>query len=157
MITAYGAFPAAPALRWPADGPLQQPGSYLDYTYLANAESRYGTDPIIAASLAVQPSGAGEMVPAALTVAGSVVTVWMDGGVAGRRYLVMLILTTLSGRVAEIPISLLVDPTLGVQPPPRAPSAGFGTPVVWAAGLLDSSGNVLFDSSGNIAIGSQAA
>jgi hypothetical protein len=133
-FSSYGAFPAAPTLQWPDDGPLQQPGDFLDYSYVAYHETDLGTDPIVSAELAVKPSGSGEMTPSDLTVSGTTVTVWMAGGVAGRRYVVRLTLVTASGRIFDVPIGMLVDPTLAVLPLPTAPSNDFGTVITWPGG-----------------------
>jgi len=116
---------------WPVDGPLQQPDSDLDYSYIADIETQSGADPLAAVSVSVAPSGTGEVTPHSLSVSGNEVIVWMAGGVAGRRYQVKLRMTTAAGRVFERIITLPIDPSLAVYPLPTPPSAGFGIALSW--------------------------
>jgi hypothetical protein len=133
-FSAYGTMPGPPSLQWPAYGPLQQSGSYENYNYVASVETSAGADPIVSASLSIAPSGAGEMICDRLSVVGQIVTAWLRGGVAGRRYKVNLVLTTTSGLIFPVLISVPIDPTLATWPLPAAPSAGFGAAITWTTG-----------------------
>lgn len=113
--------------------PNIEPSEYSSYTYDATAAVTYGgvVDPIVAMSVSTDPSGAGEASVASLSLYGSVVTAWINGGVAGRRYIHQLVLTTQSGRVIPILIGQVCDPLLEAMPVPPAPIAAFGAPVPW--------------------------
>lgn len=132
-FSAYGTLPGPP-LQWPAYGPLQQPGSYENYAYVATVETLAGADPIVSASLALAPSGTGEMICDTLQVVGDTVIAWMRGGVAGRKYTVVLVLTMLSGVIIPVPITMQIDPFSASWPPIAPPSPGFGTPITWTSG-----------------------
>jgi hypothetical protein len=136
---------------WPSSGPLQAPDSDLDYSYDATIETQDGADPIVEASIAVQPSGAGDVSAHDFSVAGSVLTVWMRGGVAGRRYRVRLEFATASGRAFERIIMLPIDPILATFPVPTVPSTAFSDPLTWTplGQARDSDGNLVVDSDGN--------
>lgn len=136
-----------PPLHWPAFGPLQQPDSYIDYSYVATQETQGGLDPITSASLSVAPSGAGELQPGFLSASNTTVTAWMNGGVPGRVYQVRLELMTEAGRVFEVLIRMEIDRALMAWPPIEPPSLDFGPAITLV-------GSPLFDfaSSGYIAL-----
>ena len=62
---------------------------------------------------------------------GDLVTAWMQGGVAGRVYLVVLSIATESGQLFQIPIRMPIDPALAVYPLPDPPTTDFGPAVSW--------------------------
>lgn len=156
-FSVYGTMPAPSVLRWPPYGPMQQPGGYENYTYIASAETSAGTDPIVSASLSIAPSGSGEMVCDTLYVVGQTVTAWLRGGVAGRRYKVSLILTMSSGLIIPVPIVVPIDPTLAVWPLVAAPSSGFGTPITWASGGTATGASFAVVATGLVATGTNRA
>jgi hypothetical protein len=116
-----GVFTPAPAATWP----IKQPDSFLDYSY--NAVADLGTDTLSAVTLAVAPSGSGELVASQLSFSGTVITAWLAGGVPGRSYVVKITGTCTTGRVFEWLVGLNVDPVLASFPLAAPPSTGFGT------------------------------
>lgn len=145
----YGVSPVQPSLRWP----MAEPDEALDYSLDVSALLSDVGDTIASASLAVSPSGAGELAASDLTVAGGIITGWLSGGVAGRRYTARIEAVT-GTRTFEWLVGLRIDPALATYPLAAAPSSGFGTVLTWNAspqtGLQDSAGNVLHDSAGNV-------
>jgi hypothetical protein len=119
------------ALQWPAYGPLQQPQSNLWYTYVANGETGNNADPLASVAVSVAPSGVGEVTIGGLTVSGDSINVRMIGGVAGRFYIVKLVIVTQSQQTFEALISLPMDRTLAPYPLPVPPNLGFGTATNW--------------------------
>jgi hypothetical protein len=131
----YGILPVA-QLRWPPEGaPTQFPDSYLDYAYDAAGETNNGDDPITEVAVSSKPSGAGETVPDRIAVQGDAITVWMDGGFAGRVYDVKITITLLSGRVFTKIIRFPIDPSLATWPLTDPFSDDFGTPITWQLGI----------------------
>lgn len=134
-VLAFGyTTPILPDLYWPNI----EVGEHADFTYDAYADVVIGgiIDPVISASFATNPSGAGEIVASNLTVTvigKSVnVTVWLSGAtVPGRTYVHRLTITTLQGRTLVFLIGQVVDPVLAIPPVPPAPSPAFGTAVSW--------------------------
>jgi hypothetical protein len=131
----YGVFALGPTLTWP----VKEPDAYLDYSYDASDDvgsaaigtSSVSTDAIGTFSVSIAPSGAGELVADNLSISGSVITLWLAGGVAGRDYVVKIDGTCQSGRVFSWCIGLAMDPLLARYPLAVPPSAGFGAPVSW--------------------------
>ena len=127
----YGVTGFAAPLAWPTKGP----DAVLDYAYdFAPDMAENPGDTIVAASIAVQPSGVGEITINSIVIAGTILTVWLSGGVSGRRYLFKLIATTDSTpqpRRLEVDIMLLIDPLLATPPLSAPPSNGFSAPVTW--------------------------
>jgi hypothetical protein len=74
---------------------------------------------------------------AALSLTSTSLVVWLTGGVSGRYYWIKIDVTTLDTlsvtRTYEWLIGMTVDPELAPAAPTMPPSAGFGTPVTWAA------------------------
>jgi hypothetical protein len=121
-------------LQWPE----KQPGSVLDYSVDLSGEIEPG-DTIVSVSAMIRPSGPDELAIGgraqgdSLYATGSVVTIWLQGGVPGRHYLVRLLVTMTSGRVFDIMVVLAISDVLAVTPRPPAPITGFSTAVVWQA------------------------
>lgn len=114
--------------------PEKSPSSVYEYGYDAIADIRApdGTiDAIVSASIAVKPSGAGELVVSAVNVQNTIISFWISGGVAGRTYIVKLLFTTISAQTYEIDLGLVVSALLAANPVPPPPAFGFGTPAVW--------------------------
>ena len=140
---------ALPALWWPTAEPAD------DLDYYADATAPLAGDTIISASLAIQPSGTGEMQPADLSVVGSVIGVWLAGGVPGRTYTAQIVARTEVGRTFVWLIGIVCDPLLASFPIPTAPSPGFGPAVTWNNGggvadaLLGADGMYLLGADGD--------
>ena len=91
------------------------------------------TDPIIAATLSISPSGAGEMYPTAIVVTPTTVVATMTSGVAGRTYTAIITLTTQSGQTTVMLVSVYVSPVINsVWPPFDPPYWVAGSPVTWS-------------------------
>lgn len=112
-------------------------GETATFTYDATADVTNNgvVDPIVSATFATMPSGAGELVASSLTVASAngvwLLTVKLSGGVAGRTYTHKLTFTTQGGQVLPILIGQVCNPVLAVPPIAPAPSPFFGTPTNW--------------------------
>lgn len=141
----YGVCPVQPSLGWP----MAQPDEVLDYSLDVSALLSDVDDTITSASLAVSPSGAGELTASALAVQGGVITVWLADGVAGRRYLIRVEAITAGGRTFEWLIGLSIDPALATWPPTAAPSPAFGTVLTSGGASLDFSNP---DNSGQLGV-----
>ena len=124
----YGTMPLGPLNMWPT----AQPGAFLDYA--ADVSALLNDETITAASLTVSPSGAGELIPAFLSVSGCLVSWWGWGGVPGRHYTVRIMLQTSAVRTIVFTVGLLIDPLLAPYPIPPAPVPGPGTPLIWSEG-----------------------
>ena len=105
--------------------PVQEYGEIKQY---ALDVTDHISSPISAASASVQPSGSGEMQISDLTVVGGVLTVTLDGGVAGRTYIIRIIYNTATDQEVWL-ICISVDCRLEVYPPIVPPSPFFGSPV----------------------------
>lgn len=90
-------------------------------------------DTIVSAQASVAPSGAGELVPSALAVSGSVITLKLTGGYAARRYSVKIQCTTNNARVFVFDVYLDISTILATATSPPPTSYGFGTPVNWSS------------------------
>ena len=117
----YGTFATTPAQTWP----MKEPDATLDYSYDGSAD--VGTDTLTGVAVSIAPSGTGELAASSVSRAGSVVTIWLAGGVAGRSYVVKIAGTCASGRLFEWPVGIAVDPVFASYPLTAPPSAGFGT------------------------------
>ena len=122
----YGVLPVLPLRRWPTKGP----DAVLDYVWNMCADL---TDPVTllvdaptAVSVSVQPSGPGELVASRLSVSGTLMVVWLSGGVPGRDYTVNIEATTAAARTYQWDVGLLCDPTFAVFPLAPPPSTGPG-------------------------------
>lgn len=142
-----------PSLRWPMAGPDE----VLDYSLDVSALLSDGADTIASATLAVAPSGSGELTAAALSVIGGVITGWLGPGVAGRNYLVRVVALTLGGRAIERFVGLRVNPELATYPLPAAPNSGFGTPLAWNSGAIVTGAPLGLVATGLIATGTNQA
>lgn len=116
-------------LRWP----VKAPGATLDYSLNLAAPLADIADVIVSASVAVSPSGSGELAIGGLACAGAVLTATLSGGVPGRNYSVRFDVQTAGGDDLEYTLGLLIDPSLAAFPLPTPPGAGFGTAVTWTA------------------------
>ncbi len=139
IVVGSGAVPSltygvlAQQLRWP----VAEPGASLDYSLDLTAPLADIADTIVSASVAVSPSGAGEMAVLGLTVTGALLTAILAGGVPGRNYKIKVDVTTGGGDVFEYYVGLLVDQSVATMMPPLAPpNPGFGTAVTWSAAPL---------------------
>jgi hypothetical protein len=107
------------------------PSDALDYAIDATAAIQ--GDLIASLSVAIAPSGAGELTVSAASAILNVVSFTLSGGTAGRLYAVRLDVVTELGRtfswLAYLPVT---DATATNVPPPPAPVADFGTPATWA-------------------------
>lgn len=112
---------------WPA----KLPGAVLDYSLDIGAAIDPETDFIASVSLAVAPSGSGEMQPSNLTVSGLVITATMSGGQPTRVYSVRIIVTMTDGQAFEFLVEQGVRALLSTDVPQIAPVPGFGAPIVW--------------------------
>ena len=131
VMSGYSQLPMEPCEWWP----VQQPGEYADYSYCATGDITVNgvQDNILSMSIAVMPSGSGEVQLSRLTLSdtGNLITVWLQGGVAGRVYIYQLILNTQALRTYQIFIGQLCNPLLAANPVPPPPSPFFGNPVTW--------------------------
>ena len=120
--------PAGSHLWWPK----ALPQSNLDYAANACRELHASGDSPATVSLAIQPSGTGEMQALDLAVSGDTVTVQLAGGQPGRVYDILILLTGASGRVWPYVVQIMVKlgGVLAWEVPP-APVATFGIPIVW--------------------------
>lgn len=127
-MTSYAAVGPNSALWWPS--PL--PGANLAYTF-SLSEIQAAGDTVSGASLAIAPSGLGELQVSSIAVASFVLTAHLSGGQPGRSYRCQILITGSSGRIWEYVINLVVSDEAAVQPPvnPPPPVPGFGTPATW--------------------------
>jgi hypothetical protein len=116
-------------LTWPT----KEPDEVLDFQIDATSKIADSADTIISASVAVAPSGPGEMIPMQITVAGSFITVWLSGGIPARVCQVKVQVTTAAGRTYEWPIVIQISADLAVYPIAPPASQGFGPLVAWYA------------------------
>ncbi len=114
---------------WPAIGFAAD----LIYTYDVGPQYLNPvSDSIAALSLAIMPSGSGELQATDLTAIGNVISVQFASGVPGRTYTIQIQITGVSGRVWNIFGYLLVQIVApGGWPPVPAPSPGYGTAITW--------------------------
>lgn len=124
---------AVPTLYWTPAGP-EQPGENLDYTFNCSPTWMQQGEQLAIVSVAVAPSGSGELICSDLSANGSVITADFTGGVAGRSYVTEITATTITGRVFVIPVRFYISPILMTWPPFDPPSWGPGTPTTWASG-----------------------
>lgn len=143
-MSGYGTMPAGPKYRWPT----KEPDEDADWTYDATPNLTHprtgAVDSIVSATLAAQPSGAGELSVSRLSIddTGHFITVWLSGGVPGREYLVNIEIVTAGGRTYQIPIGIQVDPFFATWPLVPVPNPGYGTELTWSStdGVLSRAG-----------------
>ena len=114
---------------WPAIGFAAD----LSYTYdTGPGYLNVLNDSPASASLAIMPSGAGELQAADLTFVGTVAATQFTGGVPGRTYTCSLLVTGVSGRIWQffgfIAVQIISP---GGYPPPPPPMPGYGTAITW--------------------------
>ena len=124
----YGALRGVPVSREPIWLPSKLPTAIKGY--------RYEIDPLDAQvlsslSLAAAPSGTGELTISALAFAAGIVTFTAAAGQPTRCYTLLLTATRSDGKVSDYLFKLRVNSALVTDQPQAAPSAGFGTAVVW--------------------------
>lgn len=123
----YAVLPKAMALQWP----MAEPASALDYYLDVSAVLLDPTDTLQMVSIAVAPSGAGQLSVTTVGVTGSVISLWLSGGVAGRAYVIAVTATTAGGRTFEWLVGLRIDSATATFPLTAPPSAGFGAAATW--------------------------
>jgi len=122
--------PSLPNDWWP----VAQVGMALDYSFSVARDLGPVNDVIQTVSGSAMPSGTGELVINSLSVVLPFsIALNLSGGVAGRLYIVQLVVNTVAGRTFPYLIGLQMAQVLADCPLPPAPSPGFGTPVVWPA------------------------
>ena len=115
------------------DTPIWFPARYVNanLAYSINVACAMAPGDVIgAASVAIAPSGDGEMVPSAISINGSAITILPTGGQPGRVYIYNLIVTMTDGNVYPFVIQQCVSPGLAGYPIPIAPDPGYGTMLV---------------------------
>jgi hypothetical protein len=119
------------ALRWPE----KAEESILDYSVDLGDELATG-DTVTHIAASIKPAGeltiGGRSVGEQLYANGSLVTVWLQGGVAGRTYLVRLVVTCSNSKVFDILTELRVANTLGVSPATVPVTNDFSTAQEWS-------------------------
>ena len=135
-IAILGTTPALPTEWWPAleAGGLGTPATEAaDFSFDATAlvTVNGAVDPIVGLSLAVAPSGAGEVTATRLQAIGTLAVVWLTGGVAGRTYTYQLAITTAAGRTLVVYIGQVCDPVVAYSPVPPPPSPAFALLGIW--------------------------
>ena len=113
--------------------PLKQPEDIRTYPLDVSSRILLANDSLVSVSASAKPSGTGEIQITSITVVGTVVTLGLMGGVAGRDYTLKLISSTASGQVFTYEVGLLVNPERAWLYPPTPPSTGFGGAVSWAS------------------------
>lgn len=128
--------PRGPPHRWPK----KEPDEDLDYTWDVEKVLRDrcagAVDPLVSITLAVKPSGTGEMSYSRLSVndTGFRVSVWLAGGVPGRDYTVNIKAVSQAGRKYQWPIGVEIDRFFAPSwPPPPAPCPEYGSELTWTA------------------------
>lgn len=138
QFRAYNPAPrqAYPRVRFDAPSwwPSKLPDAILDYTLDIGAAIDPAVDFIVSATAAVAPSGAGEMQPSNLRVAGACLTLTMTGGQPGRTYTVKFIVPMTDNRIFEFLVRQYVPPLLPEDLPQAIPDPGFGPPATWSFG-----------------------
>lgn len=112
---------------------VKQPDEFANFVYDATDDITNSgiVDHIVAATIATQPSGAGEITSSLLSVHLNYIQVWLAGGVPGRVYTHKVTFTCQSGVILEVYIGQVCDPLLAASPIPPAPSPGFGPILNW--------------------------
>ena len=94
-------------------------------------------DTLSTLTVTVKPSGTGELTPLRCYAIDSVITAWLDLGVAGRDYLIRYLATTSQGRTFDLIAELSMSALLEITPIPAAPSDDWSTSVYWQSDRLD--------------------
>lgn len=87
---------------------------------------------ISSVTLAVAPSGTGEMQVSGLTVFNSDFSYVASGGQPGRDYTIKTVFVTLDGQIFEFVFTQEITPIFDTDQPQAIPSSGFGTPIAWS-------------------------
>lgn len=124
--------PPPPSLWWP----IAQPTDSKPYSLSTFPQLAPITDAIVEVALSIKPSGIGEMTASDLTTfinpdypnqrVAYDVGVRLTGGVAGRLYTIMILVTTLAGNEFTYLIGLPISRVLATFPLPPSPNPGFG-------------------------------
>lgn len=112
--------------------PEKEPADVLDYQIDATAKIADMADTISSASVAVAPSGLGEMVASRIAVNGSFITIWLAGGMPARVYQIDVQVMTTGQRTYEWTAVVPINSDLATYPITPPASAGFGMPVTWS-------------------------
>ena len=120
----YGTFQAAPGLTWP----MKETFEGLDYSIDAAYKIDAG-DTITGISVSVKPSG--ELIPERVSLSGTLITTWLSGGIAGRSYIVQIVMNTAAGRTPGMEIAIPVNPALADWPLADPINPGWGDAVIW--------------------------
>jgi hypothetical protein len=114
--------------------PVARPDDNLDYSIDATAPLVDAGDVLTSLSLAIAPSGAGELTCSAVTVTDSIITAQLAGGLTRQPgYDILVIGDGASGRVWQWMFRLTVG-QVDAAWPGEPPSYGYGTPVTWTSG-----------------------
>ena len=115
--------------------PTAEPGDNLPYGVDISSVLAADNDTVASMTLALAPSGAGEMQIGAFLLIGGVVTFALSGGQPGRAYRGALTVTGAGPHVWEwiVHICVSIDGSVMNSPPP--PSQDYGPVVSWNSGI----------------------
>lgn len=154
LLTAREVLLGYPHLWWPTT----EPSTSLDYTLNITSFLSDIDDELVSVTLAVAPSGTGELTASDLSVSSGVITCRLAGGYPGRSYVVKVEGVCAGGDSKEWTIGLLVDEDLPITMlPPQC--LDYGTALTWALStnvVEDESGNIGTDNAGNVGTPGQA-
>jgi hypothetical protein len=106
----YGRYLAPVAMRWPTKASADNLDYAVDLTdWLTDTGDTIAQLTVTATAC---DGTSGPITVTNPTFAGSLVTLWLSGGVAGATYRVVFVVTTTGGRTVEFAASIAVDPTL---------------------------------------------
>jgi hypothetical protein len=124
--------PSPPPLWWP----IAQPTDSKPYSLSTFQQLEPIADAIVQVELSIKPSGIGELQASDLTtfinpnyplqMTAYDIGVRLTGGVAGREYTIMIIVTTFAGNEFTYIIGLPISRVLASFPLPPSPNPGFG-------------------------------
>jgi hypothetical protein len=121
----YEPFPHfTPSLWFPVLYPSDE---YADFSY--EASNDVAGDSIVALTFRSTPGG--EVTAARLTLTGTLVTVWLKGGVPGRSYMHELTLSTAALRNLPVLLGQVCRPVLAACPAPPPLNPGWGATSNW--------------------------
>lgn len=135
VVTTRPSLARPQSLIWPAAEPSEVADYYLDVTQPLSDIA----DSINNVVVDLKPSGAGEMLPTLVTVTGSVIGIWLSGGVPSRHYTVRIVAFTVGGRALEWLIKISVRRQLALLDGPILPplNPGFCSPISWGSFEFD--------------------
>jgi predicted Zn-dependent protease len=112
--------------------PVKEPDEVLDFQIDATTKIADSADTINAVSVAIAPSGIGEMTVSEIKVNGSFITIWLNGGIPARIYQVNVQVSTTGNRTYEWPTVVQISSDLVTYPIAPPDSAGFGPALIWS-------------------------